>query len=107
MTVRVARRARPLLVAGLAAVALIPALAFALQTHTVLPGETLSGIADQYGFSVADLANLNNLADPNLIFAGQQLEIGAEVPQAYSPPSSADYTVAGGDTVTSIADHFG
>ncbi|HXU24465.1 MAG TPA: LysM peptidoglycan-binding domain-containing protein [Tepidiformaceae bacterium] len=103
----VMRRARPFVLLGLAAVALVPALAFALQQHTVLPGETLSAIADQYGFTVDDLATVNNLTDPNLIFAGQTLEIGAEVPAAYSPPSSADYTVADGDTVTSIADHFG
>ena len=104
---RLVRRARPLVLVGLAAVALVPALAFALQTHTVLPGETLSGIADQYGFSVADLVNVNGLSDPNLIFAGQKLEIGAEVASAYSPPSTAAYTVVDGDTVTSIADHFG
>lgn len=100
-------RARPVIVAGLAAVALVPALAFALQTHTVLPGETLSGIADEYGLTVDDLATVNNISDPNLIYAGQTLEIGAEVPAAYSPPSNVDYTVVDGDTVTSIAEHFG
>ncbi len=50
--------------------------------HTVQSGETLFKIATQYGLSVSDLASANNIADPTLIYAGQQLIIpGVESPQ--------------------------
>jgi LysM repeat protein len=36
-------------------------------------GETLTSIASRYGTTVWTLAVLNNLANPNLIYAGQYL----------------------------------
>jgi LysM repeat protein len=44
-----------------------------MAEHTVARGETLSGIARQYGVSVSELADLNGIEDPDLIFAGQTL----------------------------------
>ena len=53
--------------------------------HTVAPGDTLFKIATQYGSTVADLAAANNISDPTLIYAGQQLLIpGIEPPQIAS-----------------------
>ena len=50
--------------------------------HTVVAGDTLFKIATQYGSTVADLAAANNISDPTLIYAGQQLLIpGLEPPQ--------------------------
>jgi murein DD-endopeptidase MepM/ murein hydrolase activator NlpD len=50
--------------------------------HTVLDGETMYLIATQYGVTVADVAAANGIADPTLIFAGQQLIIpGVQPPQ--------------------------
>ncbi len=50
--------------------------------HTVQLGETLFRIATSYGLSVNDLVLANNIADPTLIYAGQQLTIpGVEAPQ--------------------------
>ncbi len=43
--------------------------------HTVLAGETLVRIARQYGVTVQDIVNANNLANPNLLDVGQQLII--------------------------------
>ena len=43
--------------------------------HTVARGETLSGIAAKYGTSWQHLAQTNNLANPNLIYAGQKIRI--------------------------------
>lgn len=60
--------------------------------HTVQRGETLFRIATSYGLTVNDLARANNIADPTLIFAGQQLIIpGIEPPQLALdlPPSIA------------------
>lgn len=52
-------------------------------THIVQPGERLSGIAARYGVSWPAIAQANNLANPNQIFAGQQLIIP-------NPGSTAD-----------------
>ncbi|NLF28953.1 MAG: LysM peptidoglycan-binding domain-containing protein, partial [Clostridiales bacterium] len=45
------------------------------QTYTVVRGDTLSGIANRFGTTVAELVRLNGIADPNLIFPGQILII--------------------------------
>ncbi|MEN1940422.1 LysM peptidoglycan-binding domain-containing protein [Luteimonas sp. MJ246] len=44
-------------------------------THTVRAGETLSGIAGQFNTSWQALAQLNGLANPNLIHVGQTLTV--------------------------------
>lgn len=43
--------------------------------HIVMPGETLSRIAKQYGVSVDTLAAANKLADPNYVESGTLLRI--------------------------------
>ena len=43
--------------------------------YTVRPGDTLSSIAWRYGVSVWTLAKVNNISNPNLIYAGQKLYI--------------------------------
>lgn len=45
------------------------------KTHTVKSGETLSGIAKQYGTTYQKLAEINGLSNPNLIYPGQVLKI--------------------------------
>jgi murein DD-endopeptidase MepM/ murein hydrolase activator NlpD len=45
------------------------------QTVTVKQGDTLSGIASQYGVSYQEIARANNIADPNRIFPGQTFTI--------------------------------
>ena len=43
--------------------------------HTVQAGETLTRIALRYGVSIWTIVSANNIANPNLIFPGQQLTI--------------------------------
>ena len=43
------------------------------QTYTVKAGDTLWRIAQRYGTTVARLAGINQLADPDLIYVGQIL----------------------------------
>jgi lipoprotein NlpD len=43
--------------------------------HVVQPGETLRGIARQYGVTTEELISLNQLSDPNRIVVGQRLKI--------------------------------
>jgi LysM repeat protein len=51
------------------------------QVHVVKSGETLSGIAQAYGITVAELKKANNLQG-DMINAGQELVIPARVPTA-------------------------
>lgn len=43
--------------------------------YTVRPGDTLSAIGARFGVSYMSIARANGIANPNLIFAGQQLVI--------------------------------
>ena len=43
------------------------------RSYVIQPGDTLSGIAARYGLSWKRLAVLNDLADPDLIYAGDTL----------------------------------
>jgi len=45
------------------------------RTHVVAYGETLTSIARRYGTTVWQLAMLNHLANPNVIYAGQHLRV--------------------------------
>ncbi len=53
------------------------AIAEPSATYEVRPGDTLSGIAQEYGVSVSSVAVSNGLANPNRIMAGQVLKISA------------------------------
>jgi LysM repeat protein len=48
--------------------------------HVVQSGETLVRIARQYGVTVQDIVNANNLANPNLLDVGQELIIPTATP---------------------------
>lgn len=45
------------------------------KTHIVAPGENLSVIARRHGTTVQELVRLNNIPNPNLIQAGQVLQL--------------------------------
>ena len=99
--------------AALAAVFSIGASATAgAATHTVVPGDTLSAIADSYGVGQSVLIALNNISNPNLIRVGQLLQLPASVssPTPTSTPAPpapsakpSTYTIRAGDTLTGIA----
>ena len=58
--------------------------------HTVQRGETLRVIGERYGVTWQEIANRNNIANPNRILVGQQLVI----PTAGSAPAPAVETVS-------------
>ena len=45
------------------------------KIHVVQSGETLSGIAAQYGTTYQRIAEVNHITDPNVIYVGQKLVI--------------------------------
>ena len=57
------------------------------KTHTVVRGDTLSGIAVKYGTTVSYLAKLNNIRNVNLIYVGQVLKISETVTVTPSKPN--------------------
>jgi N-acetylmuramoyl-L-alanine amidase len=102
------------------------------NTYTVRAGDTVSGIAGQYGLSTASVLALNGLGWKSLIFPRQVLKLtNAAAPAltttpAVSVPTTAptttvataptapvvpaatgSYTILRGDTVTAIARKFG
>jgi len=72
-------------------------------TYIVQRGDTLSQIARNYGTTVAQLVALNHIANPNLIYTGQTLQI----PAAGTAPSPQYYTIQWGDTLSEIARDYG
>lgn len=78
----------------------------AQDTYTVRSGDTLSGIALQYGVTVQELQNLNGIADPNRIYVGQVLKINNSSGASYES-GGATYTVQSGDALSLIAQKFG
>lgn len=69
--------------------------------HIVQNGETLSGIASKYGTTYQTLASLNGLANPNLIYVGQQLKVSG------TASASRVYIVRSGDNLSAIAQKLG
>lgn len=48
------------------------------QTHIIQPGEQLASIANRYGVSWVDIARMNNITNPNIVYVGQSLIIPGE-----------------------------
>lgn len=59
--------------------------AFADNTYTVKNGDKLWKIADQYGLTWQELAEYNNLSNPNLIFINQKIMIPGKSASAVDP----------------------
>ncbi len=87
-----------------------PPAAETTQSHTVVEGETLFSIANKYGVSVEQLAQMNAVAAPNyLIYPEMILKIGTESVATDSNLSLdanisyAEHEVVEGETVYSIS----
>jgi cell wall-associated NlpC family hydrolase len=74
------------------------------NTHSVQPGDTLKDIATQYGVDVSTLVSANGLANPDLIYPGDQIYIPGN---ASFVESMVSYTVQPGDTLREIATAHG
>lgn len=97
--------------------------------YIIVSGDTLGALAKRFGVELAVLMNVNNIADPRLLRAGQKIIIPSAAPQpttgisqpnatpientpaATAPvptPSSGStiYIVRGGDTLSALARRF-
>lgn len=70
------------------------------DVYIVKPGDTLSNIAAKFGTTYQELAKINNIENPNLIYPGQVIKLNA---------SGKDrvYIVKAGDTLSKIAEKYG
>lgn len=71
-------------------------------TITIPYGATLSGIAQKYNTTVSKLVQINNISNPDLIYAGDTLKI----PVSSDTPNCTNnitYIVQSGDTLSQIA----
>ncbi len=88
-------------------------------THVVVKGDTLSRIAKHYGTSIHDLAALNQISADTVLKIGQKLKVPAAKAGASKARPSLKVTapttlrsgkiheVKAGETLTSIARHYG
>lgn len=82
-----------------------------IQTYTVKAGDTLSQIASQYNTTVAEIAGLNGISNPNLIYVGEVLKIDTTNDMTVTTSDKYEtnhiiYTIQYGDTLTSIAQKY-
>jgi LysM repeat protein len=96
----------------------IPTPAAQDGTHIVQPGDTLSSVAKQYGYSFREVAEWNGIEPPYALSIGQILIVSPD--SSFSPPSrppspepvspSGDenyHIVLPGDTLYKVAKHYG
>ncbi len=78
--------------------------------YIVKKGDTLWAIARKYGTTVNELADINNIKNPDLIFPGEVIRIltnSTVVGRETSGTGSIIYTVKRGDTLSKIARFYG
>ncbi len=82
---------------------------FARAQYLVRPGDTLFAIARMFGLTVDLLVGENpQIKDPNLIFAGQVINLPVTPPLPPKPPEGTiQIYVSVGETLTSIARRIG
>lgn len=86
-------------VATLVLVLATTATGAATRVYSIVYGDTLNGIAALHGTDVATLTGLNDIENPDMIIAGDELN----VPDG----DLTSYTVREGDTLASIAAAYG
>ena len=74
------------------------------KSYIVKAGDTLYGISNQYGVSVTDLANANNISVNTTLKIGQKLTIPSTL--GTNPNTTFIYTVKKGDNLYNIAKKY-
>lgn len=104
------------LATSLAVAPMLAGMALGADPIVVRPGDTLTAISRRHGVSIAEITRLNQLPDPNRIFAGQRLRLEADdAPPATPAPSAPtaapaperSHVVRAGEHLTGIARQYG
>lgn len=75
------------------------------STYTVEPGDSLGEIALMFNTTTAALISLNNIVNPDLVYAGQVLTVpGSAAPAPVQPRT---HVVQPGEMLSSIASYYG
>ena len=93
-------------VAGAAATALLwarPQPAAAAYPHTVIVGETLSGIAAANGMSTETVASFNGISADSLVVIGQTIDIPSSAELGTAPASASTATTSSTTSTVSTA----
>jgi len=102
-----------------AATVTVAAATSTAKKHTVVKGDTLSGIAKKYAVTLAAILSANNLKVTNVIYPGQKLVVPAKAasttPPAQTPvvvtpkptTSAKSHLIKSGDTLSAIAKKYG
>ena len=104
----------PIDVAPIATPAPRPSSTTATETYIVRKGDTLSQLAVDFDTTTAELVRINGLANPDVLYVGQELRVpagrGGSVKASSSAGSSkpavkkgGTYTIQKGDTLSEIA----
>lgn len=80
--------------------------------YTIKRGDTLSKIAIRYGSTINQLAGINGIRNPNLIYAGEKIRIPINTNVRNMTDNEHDsghqlYIVKRGDTLSQIAQRYG
>ncbi|MCC4907622.1 LysM peptidoglycan-binding domain-containing protein [Microbacterium sp. cx-59] len=83
----------------------LPASVAPPATHTVVSGDTVSGVAGRYGLRTADVLAWSGLGWDSVLHPGDLLQLQAPVsaPAPAPPSATAAHTVQAGDTISGIA----
>ena len=76
------------------------------NVYIVQLGDTLSGIAAANGTTYQELARINGIANPNLIYPGQEIVLSGS-PVVENTSSEKYYTIQDGDTLSGIGARYG
>lgn len=82
--------------------------------HVVGRGQTLASIAQSYGLTAETLAEMNDLINPDMIYAGQRLVVGSETvveteadTLAQTTTEATTHVVQQGESLGQIAQQYG
>jgi soluble lytic murein transglycosylase-like protein len=87
----------------------LPGPTVALQSYRVRTGDTLTGIAQSVGWSVAALARANGLPVTHRLLIGESLRVPLRAAPIAAPQTATTqtYTVRAGDSLSAIAIRYG